>query len=74
MNISTRLNRDFYVKMRLNGYSHETITKNVFPPNRFDAFCDDVKDLENIDYEKKINIQRLVDGNEEIKIKNKIKK
>lgn len=74
MNISTRLNRDFYVKMRINGYSHDTITQNIFPPNRFEPFCNDVRGLENIDYTKKVDIQKLVEGIDEIKTKNKIKK
>ncbi len=67
MNISTRLNRDFYVKMRIKGYTHDVITSNVFPPERFDSFCDDIKGLDDIDYTKKIDINKVIDKTEEIK-------
>ena len=75
MQIGIRLNRDFYIKMRLNGYTHQTITENVFPPERKDSFCNDVSGLEDIDYSKKLNIEKLVEGVEiETKTKSKIKK
>lgn len=62
MKTGTRLNRDFYIKMRLQGYSHETIALSVFPPERKESFCNDVSDLEEVDYKKKINIEKLIEG------------
>lgn len=75
MSISKKLNRDFYIKMRLNKISHETIVASIFPPERKDSFCNDISDLENVDYSKKLNIEKLVEGVEiETKTKSKIKK
>ena len=74
MQIGTRLNRDFYIKMRINGVTHQTIIDNVFPPERKESFCNDVSGLENVDYTKKLNIEKLVEGVEtETKIKSKKK-
>jgi hypothetical protein len=48
--------------MRLQGYSHDTITLSVFPPERKESFCNDVVDLQSVDYKKKINIEKLIEG------------
>lgn len=68
MSISTELNRDFYIKMRIKGYTHKTIIDNVFPPERFEAFYNDIKDLEETDFTKKIDTKKLVKSE---KVKNK---
>jgi len=62
MSISKKLNRDFYIKMRLNGVSHETITKSIFPKDRVTDFNEHIQDLVEIDYTKKVNIEKLVEG------------
>lgn len=62
---SYKLNRDFYIKMRIKGYSHETLTSNIFPPERTETFMNDISGLENIDYTKKVDIDKLVNGLEE---------
>ncbi len=67
----TKLNRDFYIQMRLKGYTHETIVSNVFPPERYENFISDVKGLEEIDYSKKIDIDKLVGINKSTKKVNK---
>lgn len=67
MDISTRLNRDFYIKMRINGYSHETIVSNVFPPERSEKFLKDIEGLDSVDFTKKADINKLVDGKQEVK-------
>lgn len=67
MDISTRLNRDFYIKMRINGYSHETIVSNVFPPERSEKFLKDIEGLDSVDFTKKADIDKLVDGKQEVK-------
>lgn len=62
MELRARLNRDFYIKMRIKGYTHQTLTTDVFPPERQETFCNDVKDLETVDFTKKSNLtefQRL---------------
>lgn len=74
MNISTELNRDFYIKMRIKGYTHKTITENVFPPERFEAFYNDIKDLEEIDFTKKVNVDVLIETTSETKSKKTTKK
>lgn len=74
MKIGTRLNRDFYIKMRLQGYSHDTITLSVFPPERKESFCNDVVDLRGVDYKKKINIEKLIEGVDDTNNKQKNKK
>lgn len=62
MDIARQLNRDYYIKMRIKGYSHESLTGNVFPPERTDKFVSDVSDLKDIDFTKKVNIESLVEG------------
>lgn len=81
MDIAKRLNRDFYIKMRMKGYSHESLVSNVFPPERTDKFKSDVEDLKDIDFTKKVDIDSLVYGekketksNQEIKKKSKASK
>lgn len=67
----SKLNRDFYIQMRIKGYSHDTIVTNVFPPERLETFVDDIKGLEDIDYTKKVSIDKLVNANDEVKPKKK---
>lgn len=54
------LNRDFYIKMRIKGYSHETIVSGVFPPERKGTFLIDIDGLENVDFTKKIDFSKLI--------------
>jgi hypothetical protein len=70
-NISKNLNRDFYIKMRIGGTSHKTIINSIFPPDRASKFLDDIKGLEDIDYTKKVNIEKLIENSENTKIKTK---
>jgi hypothetical protein len=60
MDIAKQLNRDYYIKMRIKGYSHESLIANVFPPERTEKFVSDVNDLKDIDFTKKVNIENLV--------------
>lgn len=61
------LNRDFYIKMRLKGYKHEDLVEGVFPPERKGTFVIDIEGLENVDYTKKIDIEKLVYGDKKTK-------
>lgn len=63
MDIAKRLNRDYYIKMRIKGYSHESLTSNVFPPERTEKFKSDVEDLKDVNFNEKVNINQLVEGN-----------
>lgn len=62
MDIAKQLNRDYYIKMRMKGYSHESLTGNVFPPERTEKFVSDVIDLKDVDFTKKVNIEKLSEG------------
>lgn len=73
------LNRDFYIKMRIKGYTHQNILSAIFPTERTPEFNSHVEDLENIDFTNEVDIDKLVDAEyigENIgnKSKNKIKK
>ena len=71
MDIAKQLNRDYYIKMRIKGYSHESLTGNVFPPERTEKFVSDVNDLKDVDFTKKVNVEKLVEGVKETKVENK---
>ena len=62
MDIAKQLNRDYYIKMRMKGYSHESLTGNVFPPERTEKFVSDAIDLKDVDFTKKVNIEKLSEG------------
>lgn len=74
MNNVTKMNRDFYIKMRIGGTSHNTIISSIFPPTRIEKFQQDISGLEDVDYTKKVNIQKLIDEVVETTTANKNKK
>ena len=62
MDIAKKLNRDYYIKMRIKGYSHESLTSKVFPTERTEKFVSDVEDLKDVDFTKNVDIDQLVNG------------
>lgn len=75
MDIAKRLNRDFYIKMRLKGYSHSKLVESTFPPERKEKFSSDVADLESVDFAKKVNVEKLIEGDSKSKeVKSEIPK
>ena len=62
MDIAKKLNRDYYIKMRIKGYSHESLTSKVFPPERTEKFVSDVENLKDVDFTKNVDIDQLVNG------------
>lgn len=64
MDISKKLNRDFYIKMRIKGYEHNALVNSTFPPERKEKFQSDVADLESIDFSKRVDVEKLVNSGE----------
>jgi hypothetical protein len=60
MDIAKRLNRDFYIKMRIKGYPHDSLIEATFPPERKENFQSDVSDLEAVDFTKKVDVDVLI--------------
>lgn len=74
MDIAKKLNRDFYIKMRIKGYRHDALIEATFPPERKEKFQSDVSDLETVDFTKKVDVDVLIETTSEQKPKKTTKK